>query len=105
MQAYERENAVVIPVVADDCAALWKAMEGWIERGKKQFVLDFTGVEFINSVNIAQVIAARSRAHGLGAKVQVAGLKDNIRAVFRILRLDRLFTLDLTLDAAVAATR
>lgn len=102
MEGYQKGDTVVIPVAADNCAALWKAIEPWLERGTKRVVLDFTAVTFINSVNIAQVIAVRQRAVGHDAKVVPANLRENIKAVFRILKLDRLFDLNLTLDAATA---
>lgn len=102
MEVSQRGASIVVPVMADDCASLWKAIEPWLERGSKRIVLDFTAVTFINSVNIAQVIAVRQRAASHGAEMRVAGLRENIKAVFRILKLDRLFSLDLGVEAAVA---
>ncbi len=101
MQVQERGQAIVIQIVADECTALWKLVEPCIERGKRSIVLDFNQVEFINSVNIAQVIAVRQRATAAGAQVRVANLRENVRAIFRILKLDRLFDLNQTLDAAL----
>jgi anti-anti-sigma factor len=102
MQPTEHGDAIIVAVDPENCAALWKSVEPWLEKGKKRVILDFTSVSFINSVNIAQIIAVRHRAGPLGAEVRVANLRENIRAVFRILRLDKLFALDLTLDTALA---
>lgn len=102
MEATQHGEAIVVPIVADDCASLWNTVEPWVLRGSKRVVLDFSAVTFINSVNIAQVIAVRQRAATLGAELRVASLRENIKAVFRILKLDRLFSLDLTLPAALA---
>lgn len=102
MEVSQHGDAIVVPVVPDDCASLWKTIEPWLLRGSKRVVLDFTAVTFINSVNIAQVIAVRQRAATHGAELRVAGLRENIKAVFRILKLDRLFSLDLPLTAALA---
>lgn len=105
MQAYERDQAVVIPVANDQCATLWKQMEPFIANGKKKFILDFQAVTFLNSVNIAAVIAARNKAVAGGNKIAIAELRDNIKSVFRILKLERLFDLNLTLDQALTAVR
>ncbi len=102
MQAAEHGEAVVVTVDPANCAALWPTVEPWLEQGKKRVVLDFSQVGFINSVNIAQVVATRQRCLPLGAELRVANLRENIRAVFRILRLDKLFALDLTLTTALA---
>ena len=103
MQAVEHGDAVVVTVDPGNCAELWRVIEPWLgTNGKRKVVLDFSNVTFINSVNIAQVVALRQRALPLGTQVVVAGLRENIRAVFRILRLDKLFPLDLTLQTALA---
>lgn len=100
MEARERGDALVVRIDPDDCAALWRTVEPWLIAGKRQIVLDFAGVDFINSVNIAQVVALRQRAQAAGAGVRVVNLAENIKAVFRILRLDRIFALDDTLAPA-----
>lgn len=102
MQAIENGDAVVIAVDPDNCAGLWKALEPWVVQGKKRVVLDFANVSFINSLNIAQIVALRHRCGPMGAEIRVAGLRENIKAVFRILRLDKLFPLDLDLAGALA---
>ncbi|MBN8526017.1 MAG: STAS domain-containing protein [Planctomycetes bacterium] len=102
MQATEKGDAVVVTVDPDNCAALWKTVEPWVAQGKKRVVLDFGHVSFINSLNIAQIVALRHRCGPSGTEIRVAGLKENIKAVFRILRLDKLFPLDLDLAGALA---
>lgn len=101
MQAIEHGDAVVIQVDPDNCAALWKALEPWLGNGKRRIILDFSSVGFINSVNIAQIVALRQRCLPYGSELRVAELHENIKAVFRILRLDKLFRLDLTLATAL----
>ena len=102
MQAIEHGDAVVVAVDPENCAALWKTLEPWLGKGKRRVILDFSDVTFINSVNIAQIVALRQRSAPFGAELRVAGLRENIKAVFRILRLDKLFPLDLTLATALA---
>ncbi|MCS6971173.1 MAG: STAS domain-containing protein, partial [Planctomycetes bacterium] len=62
MEACERGDAVVVRVDPEDCAALWKTVEPWLMAGKHQIVLDFADVSFINSVNIAHIVAVRQRS-------------------------------------------
>lgn len=103
MQVSERADAIVVAVDPENCAALWKAVEPHVlANQRRRVVLDFSAVSFINSVNIAQVVALRHRIGPLGVELRVAGLRENIRAVFRILRLDKLFALDLDLAGALA---
>lgn len=93
---------VVVVDIADECGQLTKLLEPQLDAGRRSFVLDLGKAGFLNSVNIASLIAARNRIVAAGGKVAVANLSDNIRSVFRILKLERIFDLDLRLDAALA---
>ncbi len=68
-------------------------------------VLDLAQVGFLNSVNIAAIIAVRNKVVGAGGRFAVANLPEQVKAVFRILRLERLFDLDLGVDQAVARVK
>lgn len=105
MQVQEREGVVVVSVVEDQCSALWKTLEPYVDGGKKGCVLDMSQVMFLNSVNIAAIIALRNKVVGAGGKLAIADLKDRVKSIFRVLKLDRLFDLNRTMDAAVASVR
>jgi len=102
MQVQERDRVVVVSVQADQCGQLWRTIEPHLDAGKRSFVLDLSGITFLNSVNIAAIIAARNKVLAGGGKIALANLSEHVKAVFRVLKLDRLFDLDL--DAAKAAT-
>ena len=105
MQAYEKDQIIVITVAADQCATLGKLVETYLEQGKRAFVFDMGKATFLNSVNIATIIAARNKITASGGKAAVANLTDSIKAVFRILKLERLFDLNCSLDSALAQVR
>jgi anti-sigma B factor antagonist len=105
MHVDERDQVVVVTVFNDECAGLWKIIEPYLEKGTKGFVLDMSKANFLNSVNIAAIIAARNRVVASGGRIAVAGLADNIKAVFRILRLERLFDLEHGLESAIKQVR
>ncbi len=97
----ERDHVVVVSLAGDQCAGLWKLIEPHLERGRRDFVLEMSHTSFLNSLNIAAIIAARNKVHGAGGRLVLANLADNIKAVFRILKLERLFALDHTLESAI----
>jgi anti-sigma B factor antagonist len=100
MQVDERNGVLTIAVVDDQCSGLWKLVEPYVAAGKKRLVIDLSGVGFLNSVSIAAIINVRNKLSAVGGTVVVANLRDSIRSVFRILKIDRLF--DLSLDTAGA---
>jgi anti-anti-sigma regulatory factor len=103
MRVHEHGPVVVVDIVDEQCGQLAKLLEPQLEAGRRAFV--FAQAGFLNSVNIASLISARNRIVALGGRVAVANLTDNIKSVFRILKLERLFELDLQLDAALAKVR
>ena len=103
MQVQERDRVVVVSVQADLCGQLWRTIEPHLDAGKRSFVLDLGGIPFLNSVNIAAIIAARNKVLAGGGKIALANLGDHVKAVFRVLKLERLFDLELDLPRATAA--
>jgi anti-anti-sigma factor len=101
MQVQEREGCIVLSIVGDECAALWKAVEPYLATGKKSYVLDLAQVAYLNSVAVASIILVRNRIIAGGGKLALAHLTEPIRSVFSILKLERLFELDLDLERAI----
>jgi anti-anti-sigma factor len=102
MQVHEQNKVTIITVLNEECGTLLKTVDPLLERGRLAFVFDMSQATFLNSVNIATIIATRNRIVGAGGRAAVANLADNIKDVFRILRLERLFDLNLSLERALA---
>lgn len=105
MQVHEQNQVTIITIRNEECGGLLKTVEPMLEKGHLRYVFDMSQATFLNSVNIAAIIATRNRIVVAGGKVAVSNLSDNIKAVFRILKLERLFDLNLDLDQALAAMR
>ena len=105
MYIHECDQVVVIDIVDEQCGQLAKLLEPQLAAGRRSFVFNLDEAKFLNSVNIASLIAARNRIIAAGGKIAVANLADNIKSVFRILKLERLFELDLQLEAALVRVR
>ena len=98
----QTENGVTYVIVDEtDCAGLWKNLEPILKEGASAIVLDFSEVHYLNSMNIAAIISLRNKISSAGAKLAVCEMQEQIRTIFRILKLERIF--DLTLDRVSAA--
>ncbi len=104
MHIVERDTALVVTVI-DQCGQIWRDLEPLLGGAPRGVVLDLAQVGFLNSVNIAAIIAVRNKVVGTGGRFAVANLPEPVKAVFRILRLERLFDLDLGIDQAVARVK
>lgn len=105
MQVLELDGVVVVTLIEDQAIGLAKTLEPYLDAGKRRIVLDLSGVEFLNSVNIAAIIAARNKVVGLQGRFMLANLRDRVRAIFKVLKLDGLFDLSRSVDSAIAAVR
>ncbi len=105
MHVHDENGVVVVALAADQALGLWKAIEPLIDMGRRSVVVDLAGVAFLNSLNIAAVIATRNRVAALGGRFALANLSERVKSIMRVLRLDRLFDLDHTLEAAINGVR
>ena len=61
-------------------------------KGLRSVVLDFGGVNFINSSGLAACIEVRNYAANHGARAIVYRPREQVTLVFRMVRIDRLYT-------------
>ncbi|MCL6282430.1 STAS domain-containing protein [Ruegeria sp. 2012CJ41-6] len=67
-------------------------------------ILDLSEVEFIDSSGLGAIVASMKQL-GEGRKLDLAGLTPIVEKVFRLTRMDTIFDLFPTLDAALSADR
>ena len=94
---------VVVQVDQEECSAIWAVIEEDVVAGHNRVVLDFSDVTYLNSMNIAGIITLRNKIEQQGGCLILAELRDQIIAIFRILKLERIF--DLNLDRSTAVER
>lgn len=68
-----------------------------------KLVLDFSGVNYIDSSGLATLIEYFQAAQGYGGKMALASLSPRVKNVFEIVRLEQIFSLHPDVPAAVAA--
>ena len=61
--------------------------------GKPVVILDFSGVDYINSTGIALIVGLLASARTAGQEVQARGLAEHYREIFRITRLSDFMTI------------
>ena len=80
------------------------AFDASLAEGNRNFVLDFTKVEYISSAGLRLLLKIRKAALDGGGRVKIAGLHREIREnVFDALGFSRLIELYSTADEATAA--
>jgi len=70
---------------------LKERLESPIEAKQSKIVVDLNGVSYIDSSGLAVLIEAMQRIEGYGGAFGICGLRDNVRHIFSIARLDQVF--------------
>lgn len=99
------DGITVIAIGPSECARLARLIEPLLAAGQRSFVIDLAGVEFLTSIDIAALITLRNKTVAAGGRFVLADLAPRLREIFRTLKLQRLFDLDLDLAAAREAAR
>ena len=60
---------------------------------RKKVVVDLAGLNLIDSSGVAVIVSLFKRVRTNGGEVRVTGLRDQPLAIFKLLRMDRVFSL------------
>jgi anti-anti-sigma factor len=74
-----------------------------IEAGRKHFVVDMTGVDYISGKGLKMLVGAWKRLHDAKGDLVLAGLQPGMLEVFKSLGFDLIFTIYDTLDDAASS--
>ena len=103
MQVDVIAGVVVVRLVPMRAHEVERLVEPHLAVGRAQVVLDCTHIDTLTSLQIAAIINLRRRLEHAGGALRLAGMSEDLRAIFRILKLDRWFDLHLALDPILAA--
>jgi anti-sigma B factor antagonist len=90
-------------IATAESQVLSDAFDRLISDRIQRIVVDMKGVEIITSDGLGALIRARKAVAENGGRLVLSGLEGNIRSVFKMTRLDKIFTLYDTVPSAVAA--
>lgn len=75
-----------------------------IDEGPALLVLDLSGVTFLDSMALGVLLSSLKRLGQTGGKLRIVTPRPEIRRIFEVTLLDRLFDIDSSRDEALAAT-
>lgn len=102
------ERTIVIRIRGDVTAASEQPlMAAYAEAGDKTrvIVLDFSGLEYMNSGGIGLLVTLLVRANRQKQKLHACGLNDHYKQIFELTRLDEAIGIHDSEEAALVATK
>ena len=80
-------------VTAASESALMSAYEEAAQQGARRLVLNFSGLEYMNSGGIGMLVTMLVRANRHNRQLAAFGLSDHYREIFELTRLDEAITI------------
>ena len=84
-----RQRAIIesakIEAIAQDLYAIVD------EKASRKLVLDFTGVQYLSSQALGIFITLKKKADEIKGQVAICGLKNELRQLFKIMKLEKIF--------------
>jgi len=62
-----------------------------VNEQRQSVTLDLSALRLIDSSGVGVIVALFKRIRAVGGQVKIVGLRDQPKAIFRLLRLDRVF--------------
>ena len=62
-----------------------------VNEARKEVTLELSALRLIDSSGVGVIVSLFKRVRAHGGNVRIVGLRDQPRAIFRLLRLDRVF--------------
>ncbi len=86
-----------------DAMEFSKAVGDLIREGAQSVILDLTGVELMNSSGLGMLVSASKSLHSVEGDLVVVGANEKIKGLFKMTRLDSVFTQFATREEGVSS--
>jgi anti-sigma B factor antagonist len=73
-----------------------------LEGGERKFLIDFTNTGYIDSSGLGVLVSLSKKIREQGGELRLANLNEDLRTLFELTKLDTLFNIAESRDAALA---
>lgn len=91
----EKNNIVIFDIEGEikrsdiTDVTLHQLVKDQLNRGKKNILLNFKNVEFIDSFGVGEILASYISTHNLGGKLKIAKISKKLYLVFQVTMLTK----------------
>lgn len=81
-------------LVAGNRQQLREAVTSEIDRGVRNFVIDFSDTGYVDSAGLGALVSLSKKVREANGSLRLTNLNEDLRTLFELTRLDTLFALD-----------
>lgn len=74
-----------------------------LERGERRFLVDFSQTGYIDSSGLGVLVSLSKKIREAGGELRLASLNDDLKTLFELTKLDTLFQIAPSREAALAS--
>jgi anti-sigma B factor antagonist len=89
-------------LIVGNRAELKSLVQEGLDRGERKFVIDCTQTGYIDSSGLGALVSLSKKVREQGGELRIAGLNEDLRALFELTKLDTLFHISPTAAEALA---
>ena len=102
-----RQNGVVVvradgQLIVGNRHELKELVARRLAASDRRFVIDFSNTGYIDSSGLGALVTMSKQVREQGGELRIAGLNDDLRALFELTKLDTLFSISDTAEQALA---
>jgi len=109
INAREKSNVVIFDIEGEirrsdlTDVTLHQLVKDQLDDGKRNILLNFRDVEFIDSFGVGEILASYISTHNLGGKLKIAKISKKLYIIFQVTMLTKVFEIfddeDVALDS------
>jgi len=109
INAREKSNVIIFDIEGEirrsdlTDVTLHQLVKDQLDDGKRNILLNFRNVEFIDSFGVGEILASYISTHNLGGKLKIAKISKKLYIIFQVTMLTKVFEIfddeDMALDS------
>lgn len=109
ISAREKSNVIIFDIEGEirrsdlTDVTLHQLVKDQLDDGKRNILLNFRNVEFIDSFGVGEILASYISTHNLGGKLKIAKISKKLYIIFQVTMLTKVFEIfddeDMALDS------
>jgi len=109
INAREKSNVIIFDIEGEirrsdlTDVTLHQLVKDQLDDGKRNILLNFRNVEFIDSFGVGEILASYISTHNLGGKLKIAKISKKLYLIFQVTMLTKVFEIfddeDVALDS------